>query len=155
MKIKFSDGPFPEDRSRWLADHPHSKSAAADLVSTGQFSHCLKCASTTCPVNVLFARLFASVYFFVQRVRQIDQSRDFGVGHILSYSRTKFVIENLCSVNLDCSAQFITGYTLKSEINLVFKTDKLDDPTEPSGKLNIKKTKQDRELIHCPCFSKK
>ena len=95
----------------------------------------MKCTSSTCPVNVLFARLFASVYFFVHRVREMDPSRDFGVGHILSYSRTKFVIENLCSVNMDYSAQFITGYTLKSEINLVFKTDKLDDPTEPSGEL--------------------
>ena len=117
--------------------HPHSRSAAEDLLSTGQFSHCKKCKSTTCPVNILYCRLFASVYFFVQRVRTISETRAFGVGHILSYSRTKFVIENFCHPCCEYNG-FINGYSIRSEINLVFETDKLDNPTEPSGKYTFK-----------------
>ena len=51
---------------------------------------------------------------------------------ILSSARTAFVLKHLAVENFDATG-FLTGYQIRSEINLVFPTDLLSDPTEPSG----------------------
>ena len=52
---------------------------------------------------------------------------------IISSARTSFVLKHLAIENFDASG-FLIGYQMRSEINLVFPTDPLDDPSEPSGK---------------------
>ena len=64
-----------------LYRHPHSLAAARSLISTGQFAHCEMCNATTCPVNVLYARFFASVYFFVRNINGLT-GEQFGVGSV-------------------------------------------------------------------------
>ena len=55
---------------------------------------------------------------------------------ILSSSRVRFVLNNLAIENFD-AAGFLIGYSLRSDINLVFATDALEDQTEPTGKCTI------------------
>ena len=74
----------PEIQETNLYRHPHSWIAAKALVSSGQFSHCELCKATTCPVNVLYARLFACVYFFVRNISGLTGEK-FGVGTVSIY----------------------------------------------------------------------
>ena len=64
-----------------LHRHPHSKVAAQQLASSGQFNHCELCKMPSCPVNVLYGRLFACVYFFVRNVKGLTGEK-FGVGSV-------------------------------------------------------------------------
>ena len=70
-----------EVQTSHLYRHPHSIRAARSLVSSGQFVHCEVCQESTCPVNVLYARLFASVYFFVRNINGLT-GEQFGVGSV-------------------------------------------------------------------------
>ena len=70
-----------EVQTSHLYRHPHSIRAARSLVSSGQFVHCEVCQEPTCPVNVLYARLFASVYFFVRNINGLT-GEQFGVGSV-------------------------------------------------------------------------
>ena len=62
-----------------LYRHPHTLQAARSLVSTGQFSPCEHCRQTSCPVNVMYGRFFACVYFFVTNLHALTGEK-FGVG---------------------------------------------------------------------------
>ena len=73
----------PEVTETPLYRHPHSVMAARSLLSSGQFSPCELCCSPGCPVNVLYARLFACVYFFVRNVNSLTGEK-FGVGSVSS-----------------------------------------------------------------------
>ena len=64
-----------------LHRHPHSKIAAHKLAGSGQFTHCELCKLPSCPVNVLYGRLFACVYFFVRNVKGLTGEK-FGVGSV-------------------------------------------------------------------------
>ena len=64
-----------------LYRHPHSLPAAHALLQTGQFSPCEECCLTSCPVNILYARLFCSVYFFVVRLSDLTGEK-FGVNSV-------------------------------------------------------------------------
>ena len=50
----------------------------------------------------------------------------------MSSSRTKFVLENFVIENFD-AAGYLIGWQFRSDINLVFATDILDDVNEPTG----------------------
>ena len=67
-----------------LYRHPHSIPAANKLLSTGQFSHCENCTSSSCPVNELYARMFCCVYFFVMQYKGLTDKK-FGVGSVSIY----------------------------------------------------------------------
>ena len=64
-----------------LYRHPHAINAAESLMKTGQFSHCEDCRATDCPINVLYCRLFCSVYFFVTNLKGLTDQK-FGVGSV-------------------------------------------------------------------------
>ena len=73
---------IPEEvQTTSLYRHPHSMIAARAFIASGQFSHCELCRATTCPVNILYARLFASVYFFVRNINGLT-GEQFGVGSV-------------------------------------------------------------------------
>ena len=79
-----------------LFRHPHSKQAAQSLLCSGQFSHCEMCKLPSCPVNVLYGRLFASVYFFVRNVKGLTGEK-FGVGSVsTTFLLTKKGTKNTC-----------------------------------------------------------
>lgn len=75
----------PEVTSTSLYRHPHSIIAARSMIASGQFSHCELCRAPGCPVNVLYARLFACVYFFVRNINGLTGEK-FGVGSVSCYS---------------------------------------------------------------------
>ena len=83
----------PEVTNTALYRHPHSIIAARSLLATGQFSHCELCKTPGCPVNVLYARLFASVYFFVYNINGLTGEK-FGVGSV-SFGPSCYILDQL------------------------------------------------------------
>ena len=80
--IQLAGPRIPDDvQTTALYRHPHSIIAARALISSGQFTHCEICSSTSCPVNVLYACLFACVYFFVRNINGLT-GEQFGVGSV-------------------------------------------------------------------------